>query len=130
MGAFDVNFSDEIMKQLEKMGDVDAYAPKMIDAALPVLEKSLKKQYSKHNVSGALANSLRIKKASRNAHGYFGLVAPSGKDARGVPNAEKAVYLEYGTSKQHANPVVRPAVNACEGEVLKAMEQVFNEVIG
>jgi len=130
MGAFDFDFSDGFMNQLEELGNVDAYAPRMIDAALPILERSLNSAYGKHKITGVLAGSVRVKKASKNTYGYFGAVFPSGKDAAGVRNAEKAVYLEYGTSKQYATPVIASAVNSVEGEVLKAMEDVFNEVVG
>jgi len=130
MGVFDFDFSDEFMNQLEELGNVDVYAPQMVDAALPVLQRALQGAYSKHRITAALAGSVKIKKATENAYGYFGVVFPSGTDARGVRNAEKAVYLEYGTSKQHATPVIASAVNSCEGEVLKVMEEVFNEVVG
>ena len=38
---------------------------------------------------------------------------------------EKACYLEYGTSKQTATPVISPAVRESEEAVAEKMQEVF-----
>ena len=53
-----------------------------------------------------------------------------GKDRKGVRNNEKLAYLNYGTSKQGAKPVVGKAVKNAEGKCLEIMQEKFNEVTG
>ena len=49
-------------------------------------------------------------------------IAPSGTDSKGVRNAEKLAYLEYGTSKQTATPVVAPVVARTEDRVVREIQ--------
>ena len=71
--------------------------------------------------------------------GYYAAVRPTGKDANGVRNMEKAAYLEYGTSKkkggakkdkQPPRPWVNRAINNCESAVLNKMQEVFEREVG
>lgn len=48
----------------------------------------------------------------------------------GIRNNEKLAYLEYGTSKQEARPVIGKAVHHSENECLQIMQEKFNEVVG
>lgn len=50
----------------------------------------------------------------------------TGKDKNGMNNAQKALWLDYGTRNIHGTAFVRLAVKSSEGTALKAMEQVFN----
>lgn len=129
MGTFDIDMSG-IMKQLESLGNIDTVAPQMVDAGLDILEKGVKKGYSQHKNSGSLENSIKVKKAKKTGNGYYGYIAPDGNDERGVSNGEKAVYLEHGTWKQTATPVIAPAVAEYENKVVAAMEQKYKELMG
>ena len=51
-----------------------------------------------------------------------------GTDSKGVRNAEKMGYKEYGTSKQPAKPVLKKAVKKSEKECLEIMQKAFEEV--
>ena len=57
-----------------------------------------------------------------------GAVRPVGTDSKGVRNAEKMGYKEYGTSKQPAKPVLKKAVKKSEKECLEIMQKAFEEV--
>ena len=94
MGVFDIDMGG-FMKELEKLGNIDAVAPQMVDAGLEVLEKGVKDGYSRHRRSGDLVNSIKVKKGRKTNNGYYGYVAPDGNDSRGVRNVDKAVYLEF-----------------------------------
>ena len=54
---------------------------------------------------------------------------PTGRDEKGVRNMEKMVYMEYGTSKQEATPVLSPAVRKAEDPVTEKMQEVFNREV-
>ncbi len=131
MGKFDFEIPADFIKQLGKLADVDKYAPQMIDEAMPILERNVKAEVSKHVVSGDLLKSIKISKAKKTKKGgYFASVHPSGTDRKGVRNMEKMVYLEYGTKKQPARPTLTKAMKDSEAAVLNKMEEVFKREVG
>ena len=131
---------DALMKQLENMGNVDRYAPKILDAGIEPLYAKIKKNAQKHSNTGEMAASLKLKKAQKSKDGTWVKKAqftgydkrrkPTPSDPRGVPNARKAMSLEYGTSKQPATPFIRPAVVATKNDCLDAMQGAFNKEVG
>ena len=130
MAKFDFEVPTDFIKQLGKLADVDRIAPQMIDEALPILERNVKAEVSKHKVSGDLLKSIKLTKAKKNKYGYYASVQPSGTDKKGVRNMEKMVYLEYGTSDQPATPVLTKAIKDSEKAVLDKMQEVFNREVG
>lgn len=137
MARFETNGIDEIEKELKRLENIDPIAQKMVNAAAPIVEDNLKKNIrqaanrrspagKKYSV-GALERSIRATKAKVNAYGCFSVVRPTGVDAKGVRNAEKMAYLEYGTSKgQEARPVMVKTMNESASECLTVMQEVFN----
>lgn len=125
---------DELAKELERLGKVDEYAPEMLSEAGPILEKELKKEVSKEvnrgYAKGDLKKSIKSMKPGRNQYGYYIAVTATGKDRKGVRNNEKLAYLEYGTSKQEARPIIGKAVVHSEDACLRKMQEKFNEVTG
>jgi len=130
MGKFDFEIPTDFIKQLGKLADVDRIAPQMLDEALPILERNVKSEVSKHVVSGDLLKSIKMSKAKKNKYGYYASVRPTGTDKKGVRNMEKMVYLEYGTKKQPARPTLTKAIKDSETAVLDKMQEVFNREIG
>lgn len=125
---------DEFAKELEKLGDTDKYAPEMLNVAAPILEKGLrsrvKREANKGYASGDLENSIKAKKPGKNEYGHYVMVTAEGKDRKGVRNNEKLAYLNYGTTKQEARPVIAGAIGDTEADCLEAMQQKFDEVTG
>lgn len=131
MGKFDFNIPDGFIRQLGRLADVDKYAPKMIDEAIPILERNVKNETSRHKRTGDMYKSIQHTKAGPTKKGgYFATVRPTGKDSKGVRNMEKMVYLEYGTSEQPATPVLTKAIKDSETAVLAKMQEVFNGEVG
>ena len=97
----------------------------MLEEVVPILEENVKKRTAAHKATGALAESMKASKAKQTKEGYSISVRPTGKDNKGVSNMEKACYLEYGTSKQTATPVISPAVRESEEAVAEKMQEVF-----
>lgn len=125
---------DNLEKELDRLGKLDEAAPDMLQAAAPVLEKELKGQVvagaNKGYAFGDLAGSIKANKPEKNKLGHYVSVTAKGKDRKGVRNNEKLAYLNYGTSKQGAKPVVGKAVKNAEGKCLEIMQEKFNEVTG
>lgn len=126
MAAFDFSFDEDFIKSLGSLAQVERYAPRMIDEALPIIEKKLVANLQAHKVSGDLIRSIKIKKCKRVKNGgYFGSVFPSGESADGTRNAEKLIYLEYGTRHQAATGVLAMTVQQTTDDVNAKLQEVF-----
>lgn len=130
MANFEIKGIDELMEELGKLQDMEDVAPKMIDEATPIVEKNMKKYIheaaNRGYATGTLENAVNATKAKVNNYGYFAAVLVRGKDEKGVRNAEKLAYLEYGTGRQAAHPIMEKVVNDSEDEVIKKMQEVFD----
>lgn len=131
MAKFNFDISDDFLKELGSMAEVDKYAPQMIEEALPILEQKVKQETAKHKKTGDMYKSIKKSKVKKSKYdGYYATVSPTGTDSNGVRNIEKMIYLEYGTSSQPATPVLTKAVNDSEEAVLEKMQEVFEREVG
>lgn len=128
MATLNYDIPDEMMDEFKKLGtDTEEIILKMLNGAIPILETHVKEELEKHRISGDLLRSIKIIKAKQaKAGGYSASVEPSGTDKKGVRNVEKMIYLEYGTSRQAATPVLTKAINDSEQGVLAKMQEVFD----
>ena len=128
MAKFEVQGIDDFMKEISQI-DIDRIAPKMLEESVPILEKSVRAESAKHWDTGAMEESIKATGANINARGHYICVRPTGRDEKGVRNMEKMVYMEYGTSKQAATPVLSPAVRKAEDPATEKMQEVFNREV-
>ncbi len=124
----------DLEKALRKSEKANELAKKAVDKASPILEESLRAKISTVTTrgysTGTLAASISSTKAKVNDRGVFAAVRPTGRDSKGVRNAEKLAYLEYGTSRQAARPVRGAATAAVEGECVSVIEKVICAELG
>lgn len=100
----------------------------MINAGQEVMQKSIQNAAQKHSRTGSMAKSVKCSKPVINGVGdAVGRIKFYGKDKNGMQNWNKAIWIEYGTKNQDAEPFVRPAIKSCEKDVRAAMQKVFNE---
>ncbi len=129
MATFDVSLDEDFIKQLGSMAQVERYAPKMIEEALPIVRDKLKAKIEQegHVVNHDLVDSIKCSevKEAKNG-GYIGNAFPSGTNLNGVRNAEVLVYLEYGTSTQDATGIITRTLISTKKEVEAKMQEVFN----
>ncbi|MDT4373005.1 HK97 gp10 family phage protein [Blautia coccoides] len=129
--AFDIHGFDELLQEMELLGDFDEIAPKMLEEAAPILEKEVVRQASTHWDSGDMVKSIKKTGASAGkTGGYYLAVRPTGKDKKGVRNMEKMAYFEYGVKGRPAAPILTTAVNNAEPGVMKKMQEVFDREAG
>lgn len=125
---------DELEKELMALGDITDVAPAMLEAAAPILEKELKSRVKaeadKGYAKGDLALSIKANKPGENHLGHYVSITAKGRDRKGIRNNEKLAYLDLGTQKQGARPVISKAVKNAEQGCLKAMQDKFDEVTG
>lgn len=132
---------EDLEKFLGKLAEPEKMAVKAVDAATPIAEKRLKAEitkaanrkdrHGKPYSTGELAASIGHTKAGVNNLGVFAVVMPMGEDKKGLRNAEKMAYLEYGVKShgQAPHPVRQKTVNAVKTECQRAMEEtVYREV--
>lgn len=123
---------DKFTKGLSDLAsDIDEVAKDCIDTATPTLVKALQNNINgaanRGYATGRLARSIVPTKAKTNAYGNFAAVRPIGVDEKGVRNGEKLAYLEYGTSKQEAHPVMAKAIAQAEPQVKNIIQKRFDE---
>lgn len=129
MASFQFNGIDDLVKDLDSF-QFSKIVPTMIEEAAPILESAVKTRAAAHQSSGKMYASIKTTKVSATGDGYSAVVRPTGKDSKtGVRNMEKMAYLEYGTSKQAATPVISPAVRESESKVIEKMQEVFNREV-
>ena len=100
----------------------------MVKAGQDVMQRAIQNAAGKHKKTGNMANSVKSSKPVIDRNGDAdGRVKFNGKDKNGISNWYKAIWIEYGTVHQAANPFVRPAIKSCESGIRAAMQKVFNE---
>ena len=106
--------------------DDENLALDMVKAGQEVMQKSIQKAAQKHVRTGSMAKSIKCSKPVINRAGdAVGRVKFYGKDKNGMQNWSKALWIEFGTKNQPAEPFVRPAIKSCESRVKAAMQKVF-----
>lgn len=101
-----------------------------VKAGQEVMQRSIKSAAQKHKRTGSMASSVKCSKPTINRSGdAVGRVKFYGKDKNGMQNRYKAIWIEYGTRHQGAQPFVRSAIKSCEGSIRSAMEKTFNQKV-
>ncbi len=110
-----INGISELSEQIDNIADevLDEAIPTVVSAYQSAVASAANKGYA----TGAAAGSIEARPAQKNAYGHFAVARPTGADSRGVRNAEKIAYLEYGTPKQPAHPVRSQAAGASQGVI-------------
>jgi len=130
MAKFDFEIPSGFLKQLGSLAEVDKYADKMIDEAMPILEKNLKTELAKYKRTSQMLDSVKKTKSKKVKDGYYAVVRPTGKDDKGVRNMEKLAWLEYGTKNQAPKPILTKAIKDSTPAVLSKMEEVYKREAG
>lgn len=120
---------DGFLSQLSKL-DIDAFAEDALTEAAPIVEDKLTTNAASHRDTGDMVQSIKKYKPKQNKNGEWSVfVGPSGTGRTGVRNMEKMAYLEYGTKKQDATPVIAPTVAQTEKPVCDSIERSFDKFI-
>ena len=124
----ELSFSMDINSIIPKGLNDENLALEMIKAGQKVMQSSIGSAASKHRKTGSMASSVKCSKPVINRSGdAIGRVKFYGKDKNGMQNSSKAVWIEFGTRHQNAQPFVRPAIKGAEGGIRSAMEKIFNQ---
>lgn len=124
MAQFRFNVSPEWERALLKLDNgYDNLCEKMLVAGNKVAKAAL--------AGTKFGKYLKAIKPKRNQYGWFSQVQFKGETSSGAPAAIAATVYEFGRSgynPQPARPEIRAKIKAAESGVVKAMEQVAEEV--
>lgn len=145
MAKFSFQLPDQFMEQLKRCANIDEIAPKMIDEALPIVERAFIKNLEPHRDTGELIKNLKILPAKKYKNGAWGgVVTATGIDQgkyyirkralgerkkEGFRNYQKLIALEYGTSRQRPTPVIDKTVRDAEKDVIDTMQAAFEREV-
>jgi HK97 gp10 family phage protein len=131
MPKFEVKGISELVAQLDRMGQLDTLAPKMLKEAAEPLQEEVIKQATPHWVTGSMVQSIKPSSVTHGKNGNYTIVVrPTGKDKKGVRNMAKACYLEFGAKGRPATPIITTAVLNAEPAVRERLQEVFNREVG
>ena len=147
MAQFDISGFDSLLSKLERLGQFENIAPKMMEAGMEILQEEVIAEASKHKDTGEMVESIKPTGLTKSVDGsYYMCTRPTGyatkrkwrnsrkshgegSGRRKLRNMEKLIYLEYGVKGRPATPVIKSAVIRAELGVVNAMKKVFEQEV-
>lgn len=136
MADFKASGIADLATEMKRLGQLDngELVEKMLNAGAQVVktewENGIRKTVKNKDKrsTGELEKSVKVDKKVTLSQGVSSKnIAPSGKDSKGVRNAEKAYILHYGKSGQAATLFVDEVESKAEEKAVEKMQNVFNE---
>lgn len=140
--GFQIDMPEDLMGHLFDY-QFEEIAKEMIEEASPILVDSTKKALRgvvKHEGESEMINSVKATKPKvTKTDAVMSTVSPSGYSTHTftrngrkypVPNAAKAVWLEYGVAGRQAPRPWLANIKRSEGEIANKMQEVFNKKVG
>ena len=106
--------------------DIEQKSKEIILKQQELIQKELVKSYQKHRRTGQLQENIKTSKIGelQEHEGFIASVYVKDNNQR---NVNKALALEYGTSKQQATPVFYPTIKQQEANLDKIAQDVFKK---
>lgn len=129
MSSFDYEIDESLKKIIAKGGNINisSICKEAVEAAKEEAVNSVKNELNKHRKTGSMEDSVKASKIRTSKNGASCDIGPTGKDKDGTRNMEKAMYLEYGTSKMAAKPWRKKAISNCEDKCKQKMKEVIDK---
>ena len=116
---------DQYLAKIEAAGNnINDACKDAVNAALPIVEKSMKAGAERHRKTGDVVNAIETVPAKQEGNYIWGY---AGIDMDKHPEAFEGVFQEYGDghSPEFPDPFVRPAVDDNRKEILRAERAVL-----
>lgn len=153
MASFNVEIDADLIKQLTRLGErTDEIAQLMLDDAGQILGDTLEAEIRAKHVdgSGELADSIEVRSYKDENDNWVVWAYPEGRSkklrrkgkvyarskkgtmskGRALYNTDKLFWVEYGNSKQPAQPFLGKMVKKIEGKIISNMQRIFNREVG
>lgn len=144
MGTFDFDIPEDIFPK-SLTDNLEETCMEAIEEAEQIVVEEMKKQIEaavSDKSTGELVKSIKAGKPKQSKFdGFYGKVGPTGysksyyyggknkKRKYKLSNAAKLVFIEYGTSKQAARPVLMKIKNNTEKAVINKIQEVINRKV-
>jgi hypothetical protein len=118
---------DKYLEKIQAVGNnVDDACKEAVNAALPIVEKSMKAGAERHRKTGDVVNAIEVTPAKQEGNFIYATV---GIDMKKHPEAFEGVFQEYGDghSPCFPDPFVRPAIDDNRKEILAAERAVLKK---
>lgn len=118
---------DKYLEKIQATGNnIDDACKDAVNAALPIVEKSMKAGAERHRKTGDVVNAIETVQAKGEGNYIYGTV---GIDLQKHPEAFEGVFQEYGDghSPCFPDPFVRPAVDDNKKEILRTERAVLKK---
>lgn len=122
---FSVSGLEEFFAKIEATGkNIDNACRKAINAALPIVEKTMREGAERHRLTGDVVNALEVVEAKQQGNYIYGKV---GIDLEKHPEAFEGVFQEYGDghSPEFPDPFIRPAVDNNKKQINSTIKKVL-----
>lgn len=116
---------DKYLEKIEAAGNnINDACKEAVNAALPIVEKSMKAGAERHRRTGDVVRAIASTPAKQEGNYIYGTV---GIDMDTHPEAVHGVYQEYGDghSPGFPDPFVRPAIDDNRKEILRTERAVL-----
>jgi HK97 gp10 family phage protein len=118
---------DKYLEKIQAAGNsINDACKDAVNAALPIVEKSMKAGAERHRRTGDVVNAIETVPAKQEGNYIYGTV---GIDMEKHPEAKEGVFQEYGDghSPEFPDPFVRPAIDDNQKTVKKIMRGVLKK---
>lgn len=125
--SFTVGGVEEFLKKIESAGkNIDIACQKAVDAAVPIVQKSMADGAERHRDTGDVVNAIGASKV-RQWGNYIG--SEIGIDFEKNPDAFEAVFQEYGDghSPDFPDPFIRPAIDNNRKQILGIIKSTLKK---
>lgn len=122
----------DLSRYLEKIetagNNVDDACKEAVNAALPIVEKSMKAGAERHRKTGHVADAIETVPAKHEGYSNY-IWGHVGIDFNKHPEAKEGVFQEYGDghSLEFPDPFVRPALDDNRKEILRTERAVLKK---
>lgn len=114
---------EEYLEKIKRAGNnVDEYVENAIDESAKIIYKDIEKWAEKHKMTGAVLEGIRRTDVQKEGNNYF---VDVGIDTSLSPNSWHAVFVEYGTPTNPADPGIRPAFDNNKSKIKRIQRQVL-----
>lgn len=116
-----------MLERIQKVGgNIDKAAEKALSESAKPFYDDLKEGIEKHHKTGMTEESLRDEKNIVWDGNRVTLKVGFDLSKGGLP----ALFVEYGTPKQPADPFIQPAITKNKPKAKKIQQQILNEILG
>ena len=118
---------DKYLEKIQATGNnIDDACKEAVNAALPIIEKSMEAGAERHRKTGDVVNAIEAEPAKQEGNYIYGTV---GIDMKKHPEAFEGVFQEYGDghSPGFPDPFVRPAIDDNRKEILATERAVLKK---